>query len=97
MATRGLAIEGNVAFSFVSPCSSGLFCPCPRRMCLRKAQVAHLTLVLFPGIQALLWRQYLLKKRSLAGTIVELLSPIVLISLLVRRAACIHTSFNLRA
>ncbi len=34
--------------------------------------------------QALLWRQYLLKRRSLASTIVELLSPIVLISLLVR-------------
>ena len=35
-----------------------------------------------PG-QALLWRQYLLKRRTLAITVVELLSPIILISLLV--------------
>ncbi|CAL8463070.1 g2604 [Coccomyxa elongata] len=34
-------------------------------------------------LKALLWRQYLLKKRSSASTIVELLSPIVLVSLLV--------------
>ena len=34
--------------------------------------------------QALLWRQWLLKRRSLGTTVVELLSPIILISLLVR-------------
>jgi hypothetical protein len=34
-------------------------------------------------MQAMLWRQWLLKKRSLASTIVEVISPIVLISMLV--------------
>ncbi len=34
-------------------------------------------------MQAILWRQWLLKRRSLASTIVEVISPILLISLLV--------------
>ena len=36
----------------------------------------------------MLWRQWLLKRRSLASTIVEVLSPIVLISMLVGRLHC---------
>ena len=38
-------------------------------------------------MQAMLWRQWLLKKRSLASTVVEVISPIVLISMLVSHPA----------
>ena len=37
--------------------------------------------------QALLWRNWKLKKRSWASTVVELLSPIVLVGLLVSNCA----------
>ena len=35
------------------------------------------------SLQAMLWRQWLLKKRSPISTVVEVLSPIILISMLV--------------
>ena len=35
------------------------------------------------SLQAMLWRQWLLKKRSPISTLVEVLSPIILISMLV--------------
>lgn len=92
LATWGLATQGDyLYFCSVRPISHVL---------LVLAFCTYLAWAVWPlkrldsrlSRQALLWRQYLLKRRSLASTIVELLSPIVLISLLVLRAPC-HSQY----
>ena len=50
---------------------------------LHKLSISELRTQISNASQAMLWRQWLLKRRSPASTIVEVLSPIVLISALV--------------
>ena len=60
--------------------------------CMRDEQIVRCTATCRP----LLWRQWLLKRRSWKSTIMEILSPVLLISLLVVAFYKVSFVFQLR-